>query len=230
MTETRVFKCVPLDNNWIIPGTKADLKAMYLRPRRSVGEYDEIVPERSPEGLPLYDLCGPLPLRRHADWTAKGYLYLTVVASPRNAEDPAWGLVVGSLRAKNLEPRDYLQHPVFGTWNPKLYLATAHQVDLDKFGALRALVEQLGSDTVLAVKQSDDPTFTLPPALQGIPPGGKMKTLGPPAQTETTSAAAGSTVTVSYFGNTSIESKSVAKRKAVQRKAKPAPVASEVTG
>lgn len=175
---TRTFKCVPFDKNWGLPSTKLDLKAIYRRPRRTVGEYDEVVQERGPDGQPLYDLVGPLPVRRHSDWLAKGFEYVTVVAVP-GAEDHAWGQVAASLRAKGLDPKDYIQHPQLGTWNPKLYLATADQVDLDKFAELRALVEQLGSATVLQVKRSDDPTFTLPKSLQDIPPGGKAKTVHP---------------------------------------------------
>jgi hypothetical protein len=172
-TPARVFKCVPIENSWTIQGTKLDLKAIYRRPRRRVGEYDEIIPEHGPDGLPLYDLTGPLPLRRHADWIAKGFEYVTVVASPRN-DDGAWPAIAASLRAKNLNPADYLQHPHFGTWNPKLYLATADQVEASKVSELQALVEQLGSEAVLAVRRSMDPSFTLPAKLQHIPPGGRV--------------------------------------------------------
>src|SRR4051812_1121892 len=148
MAEKKIFKCVPIDNSWHIAGTKHDLKAMYRRPRRSIGEFDEVIQERGPDGRPLYDLCGPLPLRRHSDWVAKGFEYVTVVAQPQ-LEGGGWPVVAASLREKGLEPRDYLQHPQLGTWNPKLYLATADQADIDQFTALRALVEKLGSDVVL---------------------------------------------------------------------------------
>lgn len=171
MKEQRVFKCIPLEVGWTIPGTKHDIKAIYRRPRRSVGEYDEVTQDKGPDGLPLYDIIGPLPLRRHSDWSAKGYEYVTVVTSPAT-EGSGWPAVAATLRAKGLNPQEYLQHPVFGTWNPKLYLATAESADRDKVDALRGMVEQFGSDVVTAIKRSEDPTFTLPAQLQGIPAGG----------------------------------------------------------
>lgn len=178
-TTTRVFKCIPIDNGWIIPGTKLDLKAIYRRPRRLIGEYDEVIQARGEDGRPLYDLVGPLPMRRHSDWIAKGFEYVTVVVNPRREEEKgAWAAVAGSLRAKDLNPADYLQHPQFGTWNPKLYLATAEHADAAKFSELRALVYEMGSEAVLKVRRSMDPSFTLPETLQHIPPGGPV----PPAE------------------------------------------------
>lgn len=167
----RVFKCVPLNPSWTIAGTKLDLKAIYRRPRRRVGEYDEIIQERGEDGLPLYDLTGPLPLRRHSDWAAKGYEYVTL------ADRDSLTKVAGSLRADGHNPAEFDQHPVLGPWNPKLYLATADKIDRAKVSKLRALVEKLGSEAVLDVRRATDPTFNLPPELQNIPPGGPAKQL-----------------------------------------------------
>jgi hypothetical protein len=173
MAEPRIFKCVPLDPLWTITGSKLDLKAIYRRPRRSVGEYDEIIQERGPDGLPLYDITSPLPLRRHSDWQTKGFEYVTVVSTLQQG-DESFKYVADSLRKQGLNPADYLQHPVFGTWNPKLYLATAEQADRSKFSELTKMVEQFGSAAVTEIRKQNDPTFTLPPALQGIEPGGSV--------------------------------------------------------
>jgi hypothetical protein len=173
MAEPRIFKCVPLDPLWTITGSKLDLKAIYRRPRRSVGEYDEIIQERGPDGLPLYDITSPLPLRRHSDWQTKGFEYVTVVSTLQQG-DESFKYVADSLRKQGLNPADYLQHPVFGTWNPKLYLATAEQADRSKFSELTKMVEQFGSAAVTEIRKQNDPTFTLPPALQGIEPGGTV--------------------------------------------------------
>jgi hypothetical protein len=170
-TTQRIFKAVPINPSWTVAGTKLDLKAIYRRPSRHVGEYDEIIQARSKDGLPLYDLTGPLPMRRHSDWIAKGYEYVTVVASP-HADDGCWPQVAAWLRHNDLTPSEFLQHPVFGTWNPKLYLDTAVHIDRARVDALRALVEKLGSQAVLDVKRSTDPSFTLPLELQNIPAGG----------------------------------------------------------
>jgi hypothetical protein len=163
--EPRVFRCIPFNAAWV---GAHDVRAIYRRPRRTVGEYDEVINERGPDGLPLFDIIGPLPMRRHADWARKGYEYVTVYATP-DPTDMVWPLVVAWLRANQLNPADYLQHPYLGTWNPKLYLATADGADRARFDALRAMVERLGSEAVIAVRQMTDPNFTLPPALRDIP-------------------------------------------------------------
>lgn len=133
-----VFKCVPLDNAWTIPGTKLDLKAIYRRPARVVGEFDEVRQAVGADGMPLYDITGPLPLRRHSDWLAKGYEYVTL-ADMKSLED-----VAPSLRQRGLSPAEFLQHPVFGPWNPKLYLASQGKVDQEKFAQLVAHVRKVG--------------------------------------------------------------------------------------
>src|SRR5919106_1444688 len=133
MELTKTFKCVPFDSVWSIPGTKFDLKGIYRRPRRVVGAYDEITVATSAEGLPLWDLTGPFPIRRHSDWVAKGFEYVTL-ADLESLEKAA-----PSLRAKGLNVREYIQHPQLGPWNPKLYAATAEQGDRVAFAELLAL-------------------------------------------------------------------------------------------
>lgn len=161
----RVFKCVPLNTQWTLPGTKLDLKAIYRRPRRRVGEYDEIIQERAPDGLPLYDLTAGLPMRRHSDWIAKGFEYVTL------ADRESLEKVAAYLRADGLNPADFLQHPQLGPWNPKLYLATDEQADRVKLNALETMVEEFGSAAVLAISRKDNPNFALPAHLQGLGPG-----------------------------------------------------------
>lgn len=145
-TSPRTFRCVPFDPNWAIAGTKYDLKAIYRRPRRTIGEYDEITPETNAEGLPLWDLTTPLPLRRHSDWTAKGYEYVTL-ADMESLEKAA-----PSLRAKGLRVQDFVQHPQLGPWNPKLYAAVANVEDQTAFAELVALIEKFGVDTVEQIR------------------------------------------------------------------------------
>lgn len=170
--EPRVFRCVPFNQGWTING-RHNVKAIYRRPARAVGEYDEVIRLRRPDGLPLWDVCGPLPMNRHADWARKGYEYVTV-ATPADPLDTVWkDLVVPWLRHNGLNPSDYIQHPVFGTWNPKLYLATADDADRVRFDGLRAMVEKVGSEAVIAVRRMTDPTFELPEPLQNVPPGGR---------------------------------------------------------
>lgn len=221
----RVFKCIPLDVSWTIPGTKHDLKAIYRRASRRVGEYDEIVPEVGQDGLPVYDIIGPLPLRRHSDWSAKGYEYVTVVAAP-GVEGSGWPVVAGHLRAKGLNPQDYLQHPVHGTWNPKLYLDTAGKIDRAKHSELMALVYKLGSQAVLDVRRSTDPSFTLPPALMGIAAGTPLPSapVAPTSVTSNTATYAAVDGMLSAPAGSSAEKRIAAQKKASRAK-KPKPPA-----
>lgn len=218
MQKDRVFKCVPFDPTWGVAGTKLDLKAMYRRPRRSLGEYDEVIHEKGDDGLPKWDLCGPLPLRRHSDWMAKGFEYVTVIAAP-GVEGSGWSSVAGSLRARGLEPRDYLQHPNFGTWNPKLYLDSADKIDHERTDSLRAIVEKLGSEAVLEVRRSTDPAFTLPAHLQNIPAGGKANT-AVPATSTTVANASGTVGTVAATLVSAAAKRSASAKKAAETRAK----------
>lgn len=160
------FKRVPFNPAWVTE-SKLDLHAIYRRPRYVRGAYDEIV--RATEGgVPAWDLTGPLPVRRHSDWAAKGYEYVTL------ADRGSLLLAAPGLRGMGHNPAEYDQHPEFGPWNPKLFEATQRQVDQDQYAALRALVQQYGSETVISIKRASEPAFELPAELRGIPPGGQV--------------------------------------------------------
>jgi hypothetical protein len=60
----------PARQAWTLAGTKLDLKAIYRRPRRSVGEYDEIVQERS---APTACRSGTSPARCRCAVIATGW-------------------------------------------------------------------------------------------------------------------------------------------------------------
>lgn len=141
---TRTFKCVPYDANWSIAGTRYDLKAIYRRPRRGTDEFDQVTNATNAEGQPLWDLTSPLPMRRHSDWIAKGFEYVTL------ADMDSLQKAAPSLQAKGLRIHDFIQHPQLGPWNPKLYAATADATDKTQFQELLALVQQFG---VVAVEQ-----------------------------------------------------------------------------
>lgn len=151
-TPKPVFKCVPLDSRWIIAGTKLDLKAIYRRPRRVVGEYDEITLATTADGLPAYDLTGPLPMRRHADWEAKGFEYVTL------ADQKSLNEAAPFLREQGLSPAEYVQHPT-GPWNPKLYMATAEDADRAAFAELRAMVDKFGIAAVEEIRKKPLPAL-----------------------------------------------------------------------
>jgi len=116
------FKPVPLQLV-LQASTKLDLKAIYRRQQRAVGPFDEEILLTGDDGLPLWDLTTPLPVRRHGDWLKRGFEYVTLADMDSLEKVAPW------LKNEGLDPRDFLFHRHFGPWNPKLYSATAAEGD-----------------------------------------------------------------------------------------------------
>lgn len=171
----REFRRVPFNPDWLNQD-KLDLKAIYRRPRYARTQFDDIVRVLE-DGMPAWDLTGPLPVRRHNDWVAKGFEYLTL------ADRSSLNQVAGMLRAVGLNPADFDQHPEYGPWNPKLFLATQQRVDRDAHEELRRMVERFGSDAVVQIRRASEPAFELPADLQDIPAGGNAPAAPEPANT-----------------------------------------------
>lgn len=164
----RTFKAVPLDPAWVHPGTKLDLKAIFRRPRRRVGDDGALVHERSREGLLLYDLTGPLPLRRFSDWTAKGFEYVTLADAVSLKEAAPY------LRARGLDPNEFVlqRNTITGAspWSEPLYSQAQAAIDSQRAEELRALVAQLGSRAVQTmIRATTDAGFELPEELRNVP-------------------------------------------------------------
>lgn len=176
------LKLVPFNPAWIDHG-KLDLKAIYRRPRWVKDEFDQDVRETGPDGLPLYDLTGALPVKNHNKWTAKGFEYVTLadrdslIAAHQNR---------ALILPEGMTVRDYDQHQTGGPWNYKMYAADQSQSDNAALLQLRENVQRFGSEAYQAIRRETDPTFTLPKALQGIEPGGAL----PPLATPTPAAPA----------------------------------------
>lgn len=147
------FKRVPFLAEW--GRSSADLpdaKAIYRRPRT----------DRWGRRVGGWDLTGPLPLRRHGDYAAKGYEYVTLASN----EDLA--LMANYLRAANLNPADYLNGPGRLVWDVEAYLAAADTLEAEELAELRALCEEYGVAAVQKIKRQTDPTWTLPAALADL--------------------------------------------------------------
>lgn len=155
------YQCVPFDPEWAQSGCP-DVKAIYRRPRRDKW----FRPERQADGTPAWDLTGPLPLRRHADWAAKGFEYVTLA----DRGDLMDGGVLKSLRARGLDPRTFLNGPGQRVWEADLYLQEAAERAQQDLVDLEALVKEFGSDAVLKIKRQADPAFELPEPLRGRKP------------------------------------------------------------
>ena len=163
------FTAVPFDPRWIAHD-KVDVHAIYRRPiLDDVGEQS-----LDAYGVPMWDLTGGLPVRRHHDWIRKGFEYVTLadVESLRNK------IVVQGLVEQGLKPGDFimLRNRISGAspWNPQLYLASQSTRDRAQADGLTSLVELRGSDAVRDVMRLTNPTFELPVHLRGIEPGGHV--------------------------------------------------------
>jgi hypothetical protein len=163
------FKAVPFDDRWI-NHDKIDVHAIYRRP-----VLDEVGEQRlDAHGVPQWDYTGGIPVRRHLDWTRKGFEYVTLA----DLESLHKKLVVQFLAEQGLKPAEFVMlrnRKHASPWNPQLYLASQAQRDRAHADDLRSLVERLGSEAVREVlRATKDPNFELPVHLRGIPPGGTV--------------------------------------------------------
>jgi hypothetical protein len=152
------YSCVPFDPEWSKDGCP-DVKAIYLRPRRD--EYQQ--PILSADGTPAWDVTTPLPIRRHADYLAKGFRYLTLASNG----DLMDGAVLSSLRRRGLDPASFLNGPGKRVWDWKLWQQQADQQAAQDATDLEALVREFGSEAVLKIKRQSDPAYELPERLRG---------------------------------------------------------------
>jgi hypothetical protein len=151
-----VFKPVPLQVV-LQASAKVEMKAIYRRLRRTVGAFDEEILEIGEDGLPLWDLTTPLPVARHNDWIKKGFEYVTL-ADRESLDKVAPFLAV---QEPPLNARDYLQHPHFGAWNPKLYSATAAEGDRQAVRDLFKLLDEFGQATVEQIRGTKIPVSVI---------------------------------------------------------------------
>jgi hypothetical protein len=168
-----MLRLVPFNNAWITHD-KIDIKGIYRRPRWTKDEFDQDVQEVGPDGQPLWDITGPLPLKQHNKWSAKGFEFITL--ADRDS-------LIAAARAATLldgSARDYDQHQTGGPWNYKMYLAGQQDRDSAASLQLRENVQRFGSEAYEAIRRETHPTFTLPKALRGIEPGGALPPIEAP--------------------------------------------------
>lgn len=157
-----MLKLVPFSSVWVTHD-KLDLKAIYRRPRFVADRYGEMVRELTPDGLPAWDLTGPLNVRHHNKHTAKGFEYVTL-ADRESLRSAAAAGTIGP------EWREFIQDPLTGSpWHYQRY--ADGQVEIDHIAArqLSADVAQFGADAVEAIRRQTDPTFRLPEAMRAEP-------------------------------------------------------------
>ena len=93
------MELVPFDPAWVFG--KADLHAIYRRPNG--------------------DLTTGLPVRRHLDWSRKGFEWVTL------ADADSLLAAANSLRAQGLDPRRYVVDPRTNSpWSYEAYVAAGY--------------------------------------------------------------------------------------------------------
>jgi len=137
---------VPFSEKWAGSETKLDLKAWYRRPSVHGG----------------FSMVGPLPLRRHLDWTRKGCEYVTLASRDDLALVAPWFRAEGVDVAALATAYDSRGH-----FKMAEYLKS-EQVKGTKFlDDLRDKVARFGADVVTEMMQLQDPAFVMP---EGIVP------------------------------------------------------------
>jgi hypothetical protein len=154
------------------PGTKLDLKAIYRRPRRTIGEYDEVIQERGPDGLPLFDIIGAAAVAS-ALATGRPRASSTSPSSSPAARATRLAVRRGLAARAGLNPSRLPAASAVRHLEPEALSGDGDHADIDKFSALRALVEQFGSDVVLAIQRRGRSTFTLPARCRTSRPAGR---------------------------------------------------------
>ena len=148
---------VPFNASWLDNGS-LDVMAVYRRPRTHHITREPLLED----GRPLWDYVN-LPIKRHNDWLKKGHQYVTLA----RVSDLQSVRAVTPERLASYKPNGDADERTFLIGQ---YLKTASVVEDQQTDALRALVEQLGSEAVEQVKRLEDPGFRLPAALQNITP------------------------------------------------------------
>lgn len=153
-----MFQAVPFNPDWV-SNDKCDIKAIYRR--KALDRFGE--PRRDAAGAPLWDLTGPLPVRRHHDWAKKGFEYVTLADMPSLLWAAKW------LRDQGRDPNSFLhgQGNQRGPWNAEAYLATQQADAADTLADLKKLVEEFGLEAVTKIKRQTDPTWQPPAGLKG---------------------------------------------------------------
>lgn len=155
-----MLKLVPFNHAWI-NHEKLDLKGIYRRPRFTVDEWGERLREYGPDGLPTWDIVGPLPIKQHNAFMKKGFEFVTLA----NRESLYTAAKFGTL-PDGAHVKEFDQHATGGPWNARQYHETAKQHDLSAAQQLQDDVARFGAEAVEAIRRQTDPAFTLPPALR----------------------------------------------------------------
>lgn len=171
------LKLVPFNSKWVTHD-KLDVHAIYRRPRYRVDEYGERVREYGPDGVPLWDLTGPLPVNSHDHWVEKGFEYVTL-ADRVSLFEAAKHNTITDAQGHPCDWRLYDQHTTGGPWNYRKYMEGQAATTTREAEQLKADVERFGSEAVETIRRQTDPSFALPPHLRNVAPGDRAAKVEP---------------------------------------------------
>lgn len=161
-----MLRLVPFNDAWITHD-KIDIKAIYRRPRYTEDAYGEMIREVDANGLPTWDLTGPLPVKSHNKHRAKGFEYLTLADRDSLVTAGKHGTIQGDWR-------EYVQDPrTGGPWHYRKYVEGEVVAVTEAAGKLREMVQKYGPAMVQEVKRETDPTYTLPAELWTLDAAGE---------------------------------------------------------
>lgn len=156
---------VPFNAAWI-NHDKIDVHAIYQRPRFVSDEYGEWEREVDKDGLQTWDLTGPLPVKSHNKWLAKGFRYVTLSDSVSLQTAGTQGTV--ALQAGMHSWREYNQHQTGGPWNYKKWAEGVKDTHSAEAAQLREDVIAYGADVVERIHRRMDPSFKLTDQLRAL--------------------------------------------------------------
>jgi hypothetical protein len=160
-----MLRLVPFNPAWI-NHDKIDIKGIYRRPVYTQDDWGEPVRAHDADGLPLWDIVGPLPVKQHVNWTRKGFEFVTLA----HKESLYAAARFGTLPAGSTI-EDFDQHATGGPWNARKYHEGGRDADKMALAQLKTDIDRFGADAVEAIRRQTDPAFVLPDALKA--PKGK---------------------------------------------------------
>lgn len=135
------MNCIPFLAHAWVENTPLDLHAIYRR-----------------GGIGVH-LTGPVPVRRHNDYTKRGFEYVCLATT----EDV--NKAARSLREQGLNPSDYASaFTRDGVFDIPQYIREVTQADAAKLADLRLKIEKFGADAVTEMMRLSDPDYVLPEA------------------------------------------------------------------
>lgn len=160
-----MLKLIPFNDKWLTLD-RMDVHAIYRRPRYKEDQFGEMHRELNDRGLPTWDLTGPLPVKQHNKWRAKGFEYVTLA----NRDSLVLAARAGTL-PEGTRFHDWVQDTTTnGPWNYKKYIVGQEQTTTLEAEQLEADVREFGSAAVETIRRRHDQTFRLPDHLRDIAP------------------------------------------------------------